>query len=145
LCAGNVGCVVYEAGRHTPVLRAPLDDGSTVKLFRRRTWNTIIPGPDYNYAELSLLVESDKDGSTVGGVVARRGSTFWCQVKPLELGELEARADDPREKVWLVDKEAKRVVGTLDRGTGATTGPDGKPPAWASLDGGVRLAPIKSD
>ncbi len=139
LWAGNLGCVVYGAGWDRPVLEVRLDDDSTAKLFHRRIWNTVIPGPDWNHAALYLLVESDKDGSAVEGVVATRGSTFWWQVKPFELGELEARADERREKVWLLDKQAKRVVASLDRVSGAMTGPADPAPSWATLNGGEVL------
>jgi len=54
-------------------------------------------------------------------------------------GELEVRCDASRRHVWFVDREAGRVVASLDRDTGVTTGPGDAAPAWASVDGGILL------
>jgi hypothetical protein len=145
ICLTNFGCLAFQNQALLPMHRAVLDEGRTVSLAYYVQDNAVLRGPDHNYAELRLFVESDKDGPMAGGVVARRGNTFGCEVESFQLGEVEARADDAREKVWLVDKEAQRVVATLDCATGATTGPDDQPPTWATLDGGVRLEPIESE
>jgi hypothetical protein len=145
ICLTNLGCAVFECKGLWPAHKAVLDESRTVRLAYYVQHNMVLRGPQHNYAELSLFVEADKEGPMAGGVVARRGSTLGCQVNSFQLGELEARADDARERVWLVDKDAKRVVASLDCGTGATTGPDDRPPPWATLDAGVRLEPIKPD
>lgn len=54
--------------------------------------------------------------------------------------EIEVRADETRNKVWFIDKRAGKVIATLDRETGKTTGPDDQPPDWATLDGGTSLS-----
>jgi hypothetical protein len=54
--------------------------------------------------------------------------------------EIEVRADEARRRVWFVDRETRRVIATLDRDTGSTTGPDDEPPPWATVDGGVPLS-----
>ncbi|MBN2566307.1 MAG: hypothetical protein JXB46_11410 [Candidatus Eisenbacteria bacterium] len=58
----------------------------------------------------------------------------------LRFDGIEVRADESRSKVWFVDVGSGRVVTTLDRDTGVTTGPDDEPPAWAIADGGILLS-----
>jgi len=56
-----------------------------------------------------------------------------------DLHDLEVRADGSRSKVWFVERDTDRIIATLDRETGRTTGPDDEPPTWATPDGGERL------
>jgi len=65
---------------------------------------------------------------------ARRGQ--------IRFEEIEARTDDTHQKVWFVESETGRILATLDRATGNTTGPDDPAPAWATQDGGVPLESI---
>jgi len=53
--------------------------------------------------------------------------------------EIEVRVDETRKKVWFVDRRAGKVIATLDRESGSTTGPDDEPPAWATPEGGTPL------
>jgi hypothetical protein len=75
---------------------------------------------------------------------------FDCVIRSAELepgarhgqawfGEIEVRCDESRMRVWFVDVEAGRVIASLDRNTGVTTGPDDPAPEWASVDGGILL------
>ena len=56
-----------------------------------------------------------------------------------DLHNLEIRADVSRSKVWFVERDTDRIIATLDRETGRTTGPDDEPPTWATPDSGERL------
>jgi hypothetical protein len=57
----------------------------------------------------------------------------------MPLGELEGRTDATRQRVWIVDKETGEVIATLDRSSNTVTGLRDKPPAWATMEGGVVL------
>jgi hypothetical protein len=56
-----------------------------------------------------------------------------------DLHDLEVRADGSRSKVWFVERDTDRIIATLDRETGRTTGPDDEPPTWATPEGGEQL------
>jgi hypothetical protein len=141
----NLGCAVFECGTVSPALEVALDSARTVKLMNYHTWNAVLPGPNYNYAELSLAVDCREAGPGSANVVARRGSTFWWGVSPFEFGKLEGRTDQNREKVWIVDTESRSVVASLDRATRATTGPGDEPPAWADPTGGILLKSVEGE
>lgn len=47
--------------------------------------------------------------------------------------------DSDGQRVWFVDRAEKKVIGTVDRRSGETTGPDDTPPAWATVEGGTPL------
>ncbi|MFQ5807954.1 MAG: hypothetical protein ACE5I3_16030 [Phycisphaerae bacterium] len=158
-CAANPGCAVFECKGRFPMHQARLDDGRTIHLAEYIQYNAVLRGPQHNFVELSLSVVSDADSSKAavcaggvcrrGGVganvVARRGSEDWHGLERFKFGKLVARSNTSRNEVWVVDVDASRVIATLDCRTGATTGPDDKPPPWATLGGGVRLEAIKSD
>ena len=54
---------------------------------------------------------------------------------------VEGRIDQTGQKVWFVQRDAGRIIATVDLYTGKTTGPDDDPPAWATLNGGKPLPP----
>jgi hypothetical protein len=54
----------------------------------------------------------------------------------LRFQNVEGRTDETRQKVWFVDRNTGRVLVTLDRQSGRTTGPDDEAPAWAKPDVG---------
>lgn len=112
------------------------------------------------YQEILLCVSRVQDSEN--GVVAGTYEELTLEVRPrpalrfesllksvelrpgaraggLRYKHIEVRADDSRRRVWFVDVAAGRIVGTLDRDTRATTGPDDEPPSWATVDGGVLL------
>ena len=63
----------------------------------------------------------------------------------LRFQDVEVRTDETRQKVWFVERRTGRILATLDRQSGRTTGPDDEPPAWAKPDGGHPLdAPCES-
>jgi hypothetical protein len=159
VCAANLGCAAFESSADWPVYQAVLDDSRTVRLGEYVQYSAALRGPRYNFAELTLAVVPDKAtseapvckggicrrGGSVAHVVARRGAEQRKDLREFKFGQLEARSDVARDKVWFIDTDASRVIATLDRETGATTGPDEQPPPWATLTGGVRLEPVKSD
>ena len=57
----------------------------------------------------------------------------------LRFKNVEARTDKTRQKVWFFEGDTGRVIATLDRETGETTGPDDEAPTWATPDGGAPL------
>ncbi len=159
VCTANLGCAVFECKGLWPAHIARLDGDRTIHLEEYVQYNAALRGPRYNFAELTLAVVPEnatseapvckggvcRPGGSIVCVIARRGAEDWKDLKQFKFGQLEARSDSARDKVWIVDRDASRVVATLDCGTGATTGPDDQPPAWAAVDGGARLEPIKSD
>lgn len=118
--------------------RADLDDCREVSLSLDRVREGVEGKPNRKYEQLTLQVRP------------RRHLQFKRAVKTVDLkpgvprGQLkfedvEVRADPERRRVWFVDRTAGRVIATLDRLTGATTGPDDESPLWATPDGGVLL------
>jgi hypothetical protein len=159
ICVTNLGCAAFECKGLWPAHKARLDDDRTIHLDEYVQYNAVLRGPRYNFAELTLVVVPEEQTSEVpackGGLrrpggsivhtVARRGAKDSKSLEQFKFGRLEARSNTARDRVWFIDTDASRVVATLDCGTGATTGPDDQPPPWATLDGGVRLEPIKPD
>ncbi len=119
---------------------------------------------EYREVELSYDVGSDREGwgpvrkyeRLVLKVRPRPSLHFKRVLKTIEQkpgvssGELRfldvvARTDETRQKVWFVESGTGRILATLDRQTGRTTGPDDEPPTWAKPDGGLPLdAPCES-
>jgi hypothetical protein len=145
LCSANWGCVVVERGVDRPVLEVVLDEARTVKLMNYSVQNTFLPGERGNHAELSLVVDRGTSDASGKHVVAKRGGTFWWDVEPFRFGSLEGRADQTRDRIWVVDTEAGTVVASLDWRTGQTTGPDDEPPAWVSPTGGILLERVQPE
>jgi hypothetical protein len=52
---------------------------------------------------------------------------------------VRVRTDETGQRIWFVESSTGRILATLDRQTGRTTGPDDEPPAWAKPDGGHPL------
>ena len=98
------------------------DDGAPARTFEQLTLE-VRPRPHLQFESILKSVEF-----TPG---VRRGQ--------LGFDEIEVRADESRSRVWFVDRATGLIVATLDRDTGATTGPDDEPPSWAAVDGGILL------
>jgi hypothetical protein len=113
---------------------------------------------EYREVELSYGVRSEREGweperkyeQLVLRVRPRRSLHFKQVLKTVERkpgvasGELRfenvrGRTDETRQKVWFVETETGRILATLDRQTGRTTGPDDEPPSWATPEGGLPL------
>ena len=141
-----IGCVPGRSSTLTshPLCCAGLDEYREVELSygvlsEREGWE-----PVRKYERLTLKVRP------------RPSLRFKRVLKTIErkpgvpAGELRflnvvARTDETRQKVWFVESDTGRILGTLDRQTGRITGPDDEPPAWAKPDGGQPLdAPCES-
>ena len=59
--------------------------------------------------------------------------------KQLLFENVQARMDDTGTRIWFVEAGTGRILATLDRETGAATGPDDTAPSWATPDGGILL------
>jgi len=159
VCLANLGCALFECKALWPAHKAQLDDDRTICLDQYVQYNAALRGPRYNFVELTLAVVPEEEtseapvckggvcrrGGSIAHIVARRGGEDCKGLKHFEFGQLEARSNSARDKVWIIDLDASRVVATVDCASGTTTGPDDQSPPWATLDGGVRLEPIKSD
>jgi hypothetical protein len=136
------GCAQNQVGQSTRISdktwRADLDEYREIQLSCDRIRETIPDEPERRYERLTLEV------------VPREHLRLNRALKQVEVGrgvprgqiryeQVEARTDEARRKVWFVDREAGRVIATLDLETRQTTGPDDDPPAWATPDGGVVL------
>jgi hypothetical protein len=138
----NLGCAHSISSESTRIRQATwqanLDDCREVSLSFSRVRDREEGQPVRSYEQLTLEVRP------------RPHLQFERVLKSIELksgagsgrftfGEIEVRADEARRRVWFVDRKAGRVIATLDRDTGVTTGPDDEPPTWATPDGGVPL------
>jgi hypothetical protein len=116
---------------------------------------------DYRQIELTYDVREDREGL----MPPRRCEQLTIEVKPrpelhfrqavkaIDLGStaprgqlcfenVVARTDETRQRVWFIQRDTGRVIATLDRQTGQTTGPDDEPPPWATPTGGQLLMPL---
>lgn len=119
--------------------QANLDDSREVSLSVYQSTDKTEGQPDSKSEELILEVrprEQLKFKVVLKSVDSKSGDL----VGQFNADEIDVRADETRSKVWFVDKRAGKVIATLDRETGKTTGPDDDPPSWATPDGGTLLA-----
>jgi hypothetical protein len=118
--------------------RANLDDCREVSLSVYRGREDVEGKPDRRYEQLTLAVRPQshlKFERAVKTVDLEPGVPGG----QLKFEEVQVWTDPEGRRVWFVDLAAGRVIATLDRETGATTGPDDESPAWATSDGGVLL------
>lgn len=87
---------------------------------------------------LFMVLGSAPTGDWVsrGGAVAR---VPVRQQLPFNSATLVGFGDTERRHVWIIDREAGRVVAALDLETNTYTGPFDPAPPWAELSGGVPL------
>ena len=142
LCAsfsGGWGCTAFQSQRAGRPYAAVLDDSRTVELCDYVQANCALKGPKHNYAALSLCVADPDRRVCSGGEVARLGWESSSNVAGFQFGKLAARTDAGRQRVWIVDTDARRVIASLDCTTGDRTGPCDEAPPWATLEGGTPL------
>jgi hypothetical protein len=118
--------------------QADLDDSREVSLSVYQSHDKTEGEADREYEELILEVKP-REHSQSKVVLKSVDSKSGDLVGQFNADEIEVRADETRNKVWFVDKRAGKVIATVDRETGKTTGPDDEPPAWATLEGGTLL------
>ncbi|MHC4992345.1 MAG: hypothetical protein ACYTGC_15335 [Planctomycetota bacterium] len=139
---GAQGCAHDTYGSVTSVRqetwRADLDDCREVSLSIDRVREDTDGQPARKYEQLTLHVRPQPHlqfERTVKTVDLEPGMSHGR----LSFDDVEVRTDPERRRVWFVERATGRVIATLDRETGATTGPDDDPPAWATPDGGLLL------
>ena len=142
-CTWVLGCAHGVSSESTRVRlvqwQANLDDCREVSLSVYQSTDNIEGQPERKSEELTLEVRPRKNlqfERVLKSVDDKSGDLAG----QFNADEIEVRADETRNKVWFVDKRAGKVIATLDRETGKTTGPDDQPPDWATLDGGKPLA-----
>ena len=114
-----------------------------MRLSEERLHDAMHPGA--NYSRLILALSAD-DAIVVNRVVGQRGVRWGERPAGFQLGELEGRTDAARQRVWIIDREAGRVIASVDCKTKLATGWQEPPPTWATLDGGtaiVSMIPIR--
>lgn len=140
----NSGCALFESNCAAKRYSAWLDQETRIELTEYGRFNMLLAGADFNCRTLTLTVDSES-GIFRSESVGRVDGSDWRHVPPIELGELEGRANAARTKVWIIDKDAQRIIATLDLEAGTTTGLEDQPPAWARLGEGLVLKPTASD
>lgn len=140
VCA--LGCAHTVSSESTHITqeswKAGLDDCREVRLSLKRVIAKDAGEPERTYDQLVLEVRP-RPGlefeSLLKSVELRPGDRRG----KIDLEEVEVRADEQRRRVWFVDRTTRRIVATLDRDTGVTTGPDDDPPVWAEPNAGILL------
>lgn len=108
---------------------------SEIHIINRRTRYPAWAGSELTYAD--VVLETRTDGEVVHRrTLARRERVEVIKDGPIVLGALEARSTPARDRVWIVDRDAHRVIASHDRRTKITTGIREQAPAWAGADVG---------
>ena len=106
-----------------------------IHIIHRRARYPAWAGAELTYAD--VVLETRADGEVVHRrTLARRERVEVLKDGLIKLGALEARSTPARDRVWIVDREAHRVIASHDRRTKITTGIREQAPAWAGLDVG---------
>ena len=135
VCIMNSGCAsAFQNRMWHDVYRGRLDESRIVRLSEARLHDAMHPGADYR--KLILALSAD-DAVVVKRVVGQRGVRRGERPAGFQLGELEGRTDADRQRVWIIDQEAGRVIASVDCKTNLVTGWQEPPPTWATLDGGT--------
>ena len=135
VCIMNAGCApLFQASRIHDVYRGRLDESRIVRLSETRQVDGMHPEGDYSQLVLALSAD---DAIVVNRVVGHRGASRGERPAGFQLGELEGRTDADRQRVWIIDREAGRVIASVDCKTKLVTGWQEPPPTWATLDGGT--------
>ena len=143
-CLGllSTGCAIFGAQSRQNLYVGELSKDVHVSLAEDARANAALPGPEYNSSTLTLNL------SRAGEIVLSRRCGFRGYSglpdsrglpRGFDLGELEGWSDPSRQKVWIIDQSADRVVASLDLEDESSTGIDDQPPEWANKDRGLRL------
>jgi hypothetical protein len=138
----NLGCAHSTSSESTRVRQATwhadLDDCREVSLSVYEGHDRTEGQPDCRYEQLTLEIRP-RQHLQFESVLKSVDLDSGVRREQFQYAEIEVRADGARRRVWFVDRKARRVIATLDRDTGVTTGPDDEPPTWATPDGGRLL------
>jgi hypothetical protein len=139
--AATIGCASTSTSStrtSTTLFREVLDEWREIELRRSRVQSYENGWLVDEYFELSLRISPRKEAS-FRQVLKKVDAGWGKQPSELDFHNVEARTDETRQRLWLVDRDASRIIATLDQGSGQTTGPDDDPPPWATPEGGVPL------
>ncbi len=130
----NTGCLVFQK-QSSMGCEWNGDPAFTVKFSVTEQRNLILRGPKQNFTELAFTLTSATEQA--GGVVARQPCKPDDPDFLMFLKGVEGRTDVGHRKFWLV--QDGKIVATLDRDTGMTTGPADTPPTWAEPETGEQI------
>jgi hypothetical protein len=127
----NSGCLVFQK-QNSMGCEWNGDPAFTLKFYVFDQRNVVLRDAKHNFTELSLTLESATEHA--GGLVARQPCTPDDRELAMFMDGYEARVDPGHRRFWVV-RDGK-VMATLDRDTGRTTGPSDTPPEWAKPEAG---------
>ncbi len=139
LCMGAAGCHHLFGQTRVSIDEWKLDQDRYVRLKNTCSIYPEWADSDLTYSELSLRVFTD-DAVIHQHVIDRREAAEQRRRGPIPLGDYEARTDESRQRLWIVDKKIHRVIVTHDCQTKTTRVPGEGSPARARLDEGDVLA-----
>jgi hypothetical protein len=118
-----------------------LDPCYEIKLVHKTTKHMEGLKPEDRYEEMDVVIAPrvmDANEYRLNRVDVK-GWPSWSQY---QFGDVQARTDAQGQRVWFVDTKDGKIVGSIDRQTGETTGPNDPAPTWATVDGGVALGAV---
>jgi len=135
----SAGCGgTYYRTRH--LYNAPLDERYDVRLIQQSTNQVHAPLLEQRGEQIVVCVRPRPlKGATY--TLERVDVNQWPSWSHFDYQDVEARVDADGRYIWFIDRTGGKVIGSVDRVTGQTTGPGDEPPEWATLDGGQRLDP----
>ncbi len=122
------------------IYRAELECCRDVYLSHDLTSESENRGLKRHYEEITIRIEP-REVPEFEATVKKVDRPMGLRGRSLEIGTIEARCNESQSRIWFVDKDAGRVIATVDRVIGQTTGPDDEHPGWADPNGGTRLKP----
>ena len=140
LVIAGVGCsTAYTSTRwsHT-IYRGPLDECREIELSYDIVRDRTGLEPEQKFEQLVLEV-NPRECLHFERALKTIDLTPGVPRGQLKFQNVDGRIDETRQRVWFVQRDTGRVLATFDRKTGETTGPDDKPPAWATPDAGTPL------
>ena len=115
--------------------RGDLDDCHEVRLVHESVKHQVGLKPEERYERLSIVVRP-RQVADADYALKRVGASDWPSQKAFHYTDVDARCDAEGQRIWFVDRTTQKVIGSVDRRTGQTSGPDDVAPAWATADGG---------
>lgn len=145
---GQAGCAAFQNTTLATTYVGVLADssGNVVTIAEVQDYgqrDALQRGAAHNFQEWTLSVRAPSSGERVRQVVLRQGlASYHTQAFWRAIENIEARADSSGRRIWLVNRQTRRVVASADLDAESFTGPDDEPPPWARPDGGTVLTSI---
>ncbi len=118
-----------------------IQGANEIHVIRRSAHYPTWADSELTYAD--VVMETYAGGKIVHRrTLARREQVEVLKDGPFKLGVLEARSTPERDRIWIVDRDAHRVIASHDRRTRITTGIGEQAPSWAGPDVGDILERI---